>query len=610
MDLGLSGERETDQAAPDGAGSVQLPGDPRHRIRSGRLTERGVLPPDDADALDRLAPFRAAVLGVRWGTAGVGLVLTAVNSDHNSVLTWIWCVVIIAQAAYRVARPVRYVDHLSGTLVIGADTALCIAAVATTGGWNSPFVFSLLTPIIMGGFARGFPLGMTVAAVSVGVVGAIDAIDGADLRLTAQWASEFVLVALVAGYARRILGEADRQQSLALDRLGRLADANALLYSLHRVAQSLPASLDLDEALDSTMGRLRDLFEYSSAAILLYEETDRGWAVVRRDGSRPPERIEADDLPPPLVRAVRERGVVFEPNLLVEGGPGLAPRMYSGIYAVLRTRGASVGLLSLEHAEPNHFTARDAELLEGVAEPAALAIDNARWFARLRTLGAEEERTRIARELHDRIGQSLAYLAFELDRIVKSDSKGEDVGKSLEQLRSDIRDVIREVRDTLYDLRTDVSDEQDMAQVLEMYLQRVRDRSGLEINFRSNVTGRLPVVQERELFRVAQEALANVEKHANASVVTISWRCDGTDATLEVADDGKGFPIGTTGRMDSYGIIGMRERAASIGARLDVDSSPGIGTRVRCRLGAVEPVRTSLLSRAAPGRPLRAGRSG
>jgi signal transduction histidine kinase len=284
--------------------------------------------------------------------------------------------------------------------------------------------------------------------------------------------------------------------------------------------------------------------------------------------------------------------------------------MYSGIYAVLRTRGASVGLLSLEHSDNGHFTARDAELLEGVAEPAALAIDNARWFARLRTIGAEEERTRIARDLHDRIGQSLAYLAFELDRIVKTDGKGEPVGPALERLRSDIRDVIREVRDTLYDLRTDVSDEQDMAKVLELYLQRVQDRSGFEINFRRSVTGRLPLVQERELFRIAQEALANVEKHAHASQVTISWQCDGSEATLEVADDGRGFPIGTAGRLDSYGILGMRERASSIGARIDVDSSPGIGTRVRCRLGPEEPARTSLLSRATPVRPLRVGRSG
>src|SRR5204863_5450620 len=96
--------------------------------------------------------------------------------------------------------------------------------------------------------------------------------DDHSLRVAAQWASEMVLIALVAGFARRISGEADRQQSLALDRLGRLADANALLFSLHQVAQQLPASLDLDEALDSTMGRLRDLFDFTAAALLLFDE--------------------------------------------------------------------------------------------------------------------------------------------------------------------------------------------------------------------------------------------------------------------------------------------------------------------------------------------------
>ena len=90
----------------------------------------------------------------------------------------------------------------------------------------------------------------------------------------------------------------------------------------------------------------------------------------------------------------------------------------------MRARGTLVGVLAVEHPDAHHFSARNAELLVGFAEPAALAIDNARWFARLRTVGADEERTRIARDLHDRIGQSLAYLAFELDRIVRKDAKG------------------------------------------------------------------------------------------------------------------------------------------------------------------------------------------
>jgi signal transduction histidine kinase len=252
----------------------------------------------------------------------------------------------------------------------------------------------------------------------------------------------------------------------------------------------------------------------------------------------------------------------------------------------LSARGSIIGLLSIEHNETHHFSARDEELLAGFAEPAALAIDNARWFGRLRTVGADEERTRIARDLHDRIGQSLAYLAFELDRIVKSSgTRDQAVTHSLDQLRGDVRGVIGEVRDTLYDLRTDVTDSASLPVTLEVFLNRVRERSGLQVGMRSQETGRLPILQEREIWRIAQEAITNVERHARATQVTVTWRCDGRTAVLEVADDGIGFPEGHTGRLDSYGMLGMRERAASIGATLTVSSQPGKGTRVRCVVG-------------------------
>ncbi|MEY2462439.1 MAG: hypothetical protein QOH64_577 [Acidimicrobiaceae bacterium] len=534
--------------------------------------------------------FRPAILGTRWGTAGIGLVLAAAGNRDNDLVTAAWSFVIVGYCLYRTLRPLTFREDVGGLLAILVDVGIHVITVNATGYWQSPFVFSLITAIIIAGFARGFAFAFRIAVVSVLAVGIPDNVSGNnEVRIGAQWACEFVLVALVAGYARRISGEADLQQSLALDRMGRLADANALLFSLHRLAQTLPASLDLDEALDATVGRLRDLFDFTAAAVLIYDDTDRSWLVARREGTRLPAKITADELPSGLARALDERTLVHERNLLSSGGPGLAPRMYSGLYAVLLARGAVIGLISLEHTEANHFTERDGELLTGFAEPAALAIDNARWFGRLRTIGAEEERTRIARDLHDRIGQSLAYLAFELDRIVKSNDRGDLVGGSLEQLRTDIRNVIGEVRDTLYDLRTDVSEEQDIVAVLDLYLDRVRDRSGLEIVLRSKAAGRLPLVQERELFRIIQEALANVEKHARAALVTITWTCDGRAALLEIADDGTGFPIDRASRLDAYGIVGMRERAASIGATLEVESAAGGGTRVRCLLGLAPP---------------------
>ena len=542
---------------------------------------------DQAAPTDEVAQFRPAILGVRAATTAISIILVASTADRHDTALMAWCAVVVAYNLFRLVRPLIYFDDVTSLIRVLGEVALHVVAVTATGRWDSPLVFALITAVMVAGFARGFGFALRIGLASAIAVSlpllVADQATSADLRLAAQWTGELVLVSLIAGYARRVTGEADRQHTLALDRLGRLADANLLLHSLHRVAQTLPASLDIEDVLDTTLGRLRDLFDYHGATILLLDETDRRWAVARWDGPRPAPAYATDDLPGALREAVQLRVPVLIDRISPDS-PGVSVEMASGLYAPLLARDALIGLIALEHRDMHHFRLRDQELLDGFVEPAALAVDNARWFARLRTVGADEERTRIARDLHDRIGQSLAYLAFELDRIVKADQKGESVTKHLDRLRTDVRGVIGEVRDTLYDLRTDVTEEQDMAATLKAFVDRVGGRTSLDTNLDAKVTGRLPIVQEREIWRIAQEAITNVERHAKAERLAVTWRCDGTHAVLVIADNGVGFPDGRAGRLDSYGIIGMRERAASIGATLDVASEPGVGTSVRCEV--------------------------
>lgn len=556
------------------------------KLPAGPTAVRGRLVDPDLRT-DQVAAFRPAILGIRGGTTAVSVALASPAFAEGDLWIVGWCLVIVAYNVFRIVRPVRYVEDTASLARVLAEVAFHTIAVAATGYWESPFIFALITAVMVAGFARGFAFALRVSIASCLAIGIpFLLLDGAgvdQVRTTAQWTVELILVALIAGYARRVTGEVDRAHSLALDRLGRLADANTLLYSLHRVAQSLPASLDLEEVLDTTMGRLRDLFDFDAAAIAVLDETDGSWVVARWDGPKPPMAFRVDELPRPLREALVLRHPVMVNDLDAEGG-GVAPGMASGLYGALPAREATVGLISLEHREQRHFALRDLELLSGFVEPAALAVDNARWFARLRTVGADEERTRIARDLHDRIGQSLAYLAFELDRIVKADAKGQPVTDHLAQLRTDVRGVIGEVRDTLYDLRTDVTDEHDMPSTLQQFLDRVALRSELETHLDLDVSGRLPLLQERELWRIAQEAVTNVERHAKASQVTVTWACDGHHGTLVVVDDGIGFTDDRAGRLDSYGIVGMRERAASIGATLEISARPGGGTTVRCEV--------------------------
>src|SRR5205085_11604625 len=228
-----------------------------------------------------------------------------------------------------------------------------------------------------------------------------------------------------------------------------------------------------------------------SAAILLGNGTGTPWTVGIVEGMRLEPEVPDADVPPALHLAARSPLPHAVPTLGGTNGPGLSPMAGSGVYATLRARGEIVGLLALEHPEVGHLGYPQARLIEGLMEPAALAIDNARWFARLRTVGAAEERTRIARELHDRIGQSLAYVAFELDRILKR-SEGQLVHDDLERLRADVRSVVGEVRETLYDMRTDVTESRGLVDALEGYLARVQGRAHVETSFRHQETARLP----------------------------------------------------------------------------------------------------------------------
>ena len=134
----------------------------------------------------------------------------------------------------------------------------------------------------------------------------------------------------------------------------------------------------------------------------------------------------------------------------------------SGLYTALRARGALVGLIALEDVVPDVYGREQRDLIESLSSLLALSIDNARWFGRLRTLGAEAERARIARELHDRVAQSLAYVAFELERMHAM--PGEKVAE-IAELRVVVRDIVRELRETIYQLRANVSEAEDIVMV-------------------------------------------------------------------------------------------------------------------------------------------------
>jgi len=524
--------------------------------------------------------FTSVVTAIRWATTAAALLVlsTGAHTDGDALAG----AIVLTLALWRTIRPVDVTHGLRPAFVgILSEAAVVVTAVVATGHWSSPYVLGIFTVVSLAGFSGGMPASLPVAAacvVAIAVPYHLSSAD-ADFRLTVQWAGEIALVATVTGYARRITLRASAETTAFLTRLQQLSEANGLLLQLHRVASTLPMSLDLSETLDSSANRLRDLFEPEVMVILVRDESAQ-WMVVHSKGVNLGTRLRDADLPPAL--AAVATGEEQAPHLVesIKPGAGLEAGSTSGIYAPLWVHQELVGLVAVERGPADPLAAPQVALMEAFAEQMAVAIDNARWFSRIGTLAAERERSRIARDLHDSVGQSLALVGFELDRAAKTGSE-EEIRSQVLALRETVRSIVGELRETLHDLRTDVSEECSMSRVLDEFVDRVGRRSKLRISLESEADRRLPLAVEREIWRIAQEAITNVERHAEATTLTVVWATDDESAMLRVTDDGKGMPSGDHRRPGGYGLLGMQERADAIGATLTVSSAPGTGTDVR-----------------------------
>ena len=151
----------------------------------------------------------------------------------------------------------------------------------------------------------------------------------------------------------------------------------------------------------------------------------------------------------------------------------------------------------------------------------------------------------------------------------------------IDALHQDVQRAIDDLRETLRQMRTAVTDEQSLSEVAAEITDRFTRRTGIEIDFRADEDGeRFPIAVENELLRIMQEALNNIDKHANATNVSIDWEIDAHQAHLRVCDNGDGFDESRGVRDTAFGLVGMRERAEVIDAELTVTSSPGAGTTI------------------------------
>ena len=229
---------------------------------------------------------------------------------------------------------------------------------------------------------------------------------------------------------------------------------------------------------------------------------------------------------------------------------------------------------------------RHAELEETLEELHRLEVERRRLLERT-VEATEEERRRIAAEIHDGPIQHLAAVVFRLEALRGSLERGEhseEMARMVARTQDDLRAEVVELRRMITELRPPVLDQLGLEEALQEHLEEVSHDSGLDVSMEFRLDERLDPELETVLYRVSQEALTNVVKHADAHHVRLSLEEWGGDVTLEIVDDGVGFrpeEAPTLVADGHLGLIAMRERVESVGGSWDLYSEPGVGTRVR-----------------------------
>jgi signal transduction histidine kinase len=359
------------------------------------------------------------------------------------------------------------------------------------------------------------------------------------------------------------------------------------LESLNEVGAALVGELELDPLLDLIASRLRQLIGARLVAIALPAGDALRIAAADGEGASDLTAVELLTRDSKTGR-VLERGRSERVDSLLEDpevNQEVARRLgaTTGLYVPLLARERPIGVLIAHDkiGRDQRFTSSDLRLAEQFALRASIAVDLSRRVARdaLRRVvaGQEVERRRLARELHDETGQALTSILLGL-RAVDEAGSGEEVTKAVGDLRELVVATLQDVRRLAVQLRPKALDDFGLVPALQRLVQTFSESSGINVDLESRLAEtRLPSEVETTLYRIVQEALTNVVKHAEATNVSILlMRRDGS-MTAVIEDNGRGFEPDAV-RADSLGLDGIRERAELHDGRLTIETSPGTGT--------------------------------
>ncbi|HET9223570.1 MAG TPA: GAF domain-containing sensor histidine kinase [Roseiflexaceae bacterium] len=353
------------------------------------------------------------------------------------------------------------------------------------------------------------------------------------------------------------------------------------LARLSQITATLTRDLDLTNVLEQVAATGRAFAHADQARVWLREDTQAGdGAQVQLATAVPPQPQEG-------VSTTSERWGVGSIQELAASSSG------AGLVLPLVSKGATIGVLELHGSPAIPFDDQDVRLLQPFANAAAVAIENARLYEQARFSATLAERNRLARELHDTIAQGLTAVTMQLEAAQRSFERDPARARArLGRAHELAREALEDVRRSVWTLAAPLVDGQTLSQALDELTQRFAERTGIAASYHHDgPTPSLGHAAATQVLRIVQEALQNVEKHAQATQVCVESTLSADELRVQVRDDGVGFEPGAHhsytdangnehGASGRFGLLSLRERARLSGGVLQIESAPEAGTRI------------------------------
>ncbi len=400
-----------------------------------------------------------------------------------------------------------------------------------------------------------------------------------------------VLVGIVfGGYRLRIRTHEKRSQELeeqVEERTREIERRTQELEALYHADEELDRHVHLEEVLQTLVHIAVDILKADKSSLLLWDERGENLTVRAALGYEQETLNQMTFAPDEgtvgivaitgetvIVEDTREDARVVKRIIDPEG-------IRSFMHMPIKVEGKIFGVFNADYVQPRAFGSDEIRLFEALAQRAALAIETAQLYERMQELAVMQERSRLARDLHDAVTQTLfsaSMIAEVLPRIWESDV---DQGLSrLEELRELTRGALAEMRTLLLELRPAALMEADLGELLRQLAESVIGRARIQVSVKADSDCNLPPEVKIACYRIAQEALNNVAKHAKANQAWVSLSCLTEDVILRIKDDGCGFDPAIVAP-DQLGMSIMYERAEDINAQLDVSSEIDQGTQIQ-----------------------------